>query len=209
MITMKNIALLIIIFATFFNAANAKGKWVKTTNGCTTWWWSTSAAHPLKSVEWSGRCKNGYTSGNGVAKYHITNKTQDIFRGNMKKGKIHGYGKYRWANGNRYAGMWKKDKREGKGTHTWANGDRYTGAWKNNYRHGKGIVRWRKPYLNHYKSFTGNFYKGQYKTGIYTKIDGTKVAKRQSSRTDLKAQTNRYLELISGYSINRHMHYAN
>jgi len=206
---MKNIALLIIISATLFNTANAAGKWVKTTNGCTAWWWSTSASNPLKSVEWSGQCKNGYTSGKGVAKYHITNKTQDIFRGHMKKGKIHGYGKYQWANGARYTGMFKKAKREGKGTYIWENGDRYTGSWKNNDRHGKGTVRWSKPYLNAYKSFTGNFYKGRYKTGIYTRINGTKVAKRKTQSTRLDAQISRSLELMSGYSINRHMHYGN
>jgi hypothetical protein len=205
---MKNIALLIIISATLFNAAHAEKKWVKTTNGCTLWW-ATSAYDVFKAVKWSGKCKNGYASGNGVARYYMKDKTQDIFRGHMKKGKIHGYGKYRWANGNTYAGMLKKGKIEGQGTLIWANGDRYTGSWKNHRTHGKGTISWNKPYLNHYKSFTGSFYKGQTKIGMYTRVNGTKVAKRQAPPTDVKAQTSTYLDLIRGYATNRHMHYGN
>lgn len=177
---MKNTTLLLIITSiVFINTASAERKWVKSTNGCTILWDSSEV---FRAVEWSGQCKNGYASGHGVAKYHMMDKTQDIFYGNMKKGELDGYGRYQWANGDRYMGFLKKGK-----------------------MHGKGKIIWNTPNQNIFKSFTGIFYQSTLKKGVYTTINGTKVAKKGSSFNDA---INRYNELMSGYLINRHLYYG-
>lgn len=203
---MKNIALLLIIIsATFFNVAKAEEKWVKSTNGCTVWW-DASADDVFKAVEWSGKCKDGYASGDGVAKYHMTDGTEDVFQGSMKKGKLDGDGRYKWSNGGTYAGELKNGKMHGQGIRTWPNGDRYVGSWKQHQKHGKGTVTWGNPCPTCYKSFVGNFDQNKYTTGMYTLASGEKVAKKEDSLSKL---TSTYLQLITGYSVNRHAHHGN
>ena len=48
----------------------------------------------------------------------------------MNGGK-HGYGIFRWADGDVYFGEWKKNKREGHGYMRYVDGGEYCGEWKN------------------------------------------------------------------------------
>ena len=219
---MKRNSLLLILLVSllFFSAVDAKGKWIKDQNGCRLWV-ENSANQVFKSVNWLGKCKNGYASGSGIARYTMKNWSQDIYRGDMKKGKIHGYGRYEWANKSTYAGEWKNGEIDGEGTAVSVNGQRYSGSWKNHKRHGKGKVTWKNPCPTCYQSFVGNFYKNTVRSGVYTLGNGKKINKKQTNKkqtnkkqtnkkqTELSYITSTYLDLMKGYAINRHLHYGN
>lgn len=88
-------------------------------------------------------------------------KGGSFYEGETRDGKMHGTGKYTWADGTYYEGefadgnfngfgkrvdssgdvyegQWKDDKRTGKGRITWSNGDTYEGDWKDGKRCGRG-----------------------------------------------------------------------
>ena len=62
----------------------------------------------------------------------------DSYEGEMKDGKYHGMGTYRWGNGNVYTGEYVNGVRQGKGKFAFASGSSYEGEWKNGKYHGKG-----------------------------------------------------------------------
>ena len=61
-----------------------------------------------------------------------------IAEGQFKGGKMDGYGRVIFDNGNVYEGEHKDDKKHGKGKFVRNNGDVYEGEWKDDKRHGKG-----------------------------------------------------------------------
>ena len=81
------------------------------------------------------------------------------YEGEMKNGKFHGYGVYRWNNGCTYEGEWENGSFCGYGIYRWADGDMYDGEWKNDKRHGNG------------KWFNAD---GSYYTGVWE--NGTRVS---------------------------------
>jgi len=64
----------------------------------------------------------------------------DVYYGQEKGGKSHGYGTYTYADGSKYVGEWKNDKKDGYGTYTHANGYKYVGEWKNGKKLGQGTL---------------------------------------------------------------------
>jgi hypothetical protein len=48
-----------------------------------------------------------------------------------ENGQRHGFGVYKYKNGDIYTGQWVEDKREGEGKYKFQNGDLYEGVWKN------------------------------------------------------------------------------
>merc|ERR1711988_1822359 len=66
----------------------------------------------------------------------------NVYVGQMKDGKKHGFGSYTWANGNVYVGAYKDSLRDGKGTYTCnsgsCKGDVYVGEYKDGKRNGYG-----------------------------------------------------------------------
>jgi hypothetical protein len=57
----------------------------------------------------------------------------DIYEGEWKDDKAHGYGVYHHLNGATYEGEWVEDRQNGKGKETWPDGSIYVG----NYSDGK------------------------------------------------------------------------
>jgi hypothetical protein len=55
----------------------------------------------------------------------------DVFDGCCSNGLRHGFGVYRYANGDVYIGNWEKDQKDGRGIMIWANGDVFDGFWSN------------------------------------------------------------------------------
>ena len=53
----------------------------------------------------------------------------------------HGYGIYRWANGDVYYGEYKQKQREGQGYKKWPNGNEYCGEYKNDMKQGDGVKK--------------------------------------------------------------------
>merc|ERR1712100_141177 len=81
-----------------------------------------------------GQMKNGKKHGFGK----LTSADGAVYVGDWKDDKRNGKGKMTYASGEVYDGDWKDDKRDGKGTNTWADGDVYDGDWKGDNRDGKG-----------------------------------------------------------------------
>ena len=67
---------------------------------------------------------NGELNGKGR---HIWANNGDIYEGQFKDGKKHGYGVHKHANGNVYQGEYRNNKIHEWGIFTYANGDEYFG----------------------------------------------------------------------------------
>ncbi len=73
----------------------------------------------------SGDCEDGY------GEYHFSGKWQgDIYIGDFKNGKFHGYGTYSRSQGDKYEGYWKYGDQHGQGRYTFADGDIYEGEFE-------------------------------------------------------------------------------
>lgn len=59
--------------------------------------------------------------------------------GEWHRGKRHGYGTQRWADGAEYIGEWRSDHMDGHGKHSYGSGAVYEGEWKGGVRHGVGL----------------------------------------------------------------------
>ena len=64
------------------------------------------------------------------------------YEGEMKDGEPHGFGTYRWNDGDVYTGEYVNGVRHGKGKFVFASGNYYDGEWANGKYHGHGIFRW-------------------------------------------------------------------
>jgi hypothetical protein len=67
----------------------------------------------------------------------------DMYDGEWKDHKKHGYGEFRFASGAFYRGMWREDSRHGLGKYTLMNGEIYEGEYKNDMREGQGTYMFR------------------------------------------------------------------
>lgn len=74
----------------------------------------------------SGDCENGY----GVYKFS-DDWEGDVYKGNFKDGKRHGYGTYYWSEGSKYEGNWSNGNQHGEGKYTFADGEVTEGEWSN------------------------------------------------------------------------------
>jgi hypothetical protein len=107
----------------------------------------------MKRVEegYVGERKDGKMHGKGKYTYADGN----VYEGKWKDDKMHGNGKYAFADGNVYKGESKDDKKHGKGKYIFANGNVYDGEWKDDKKHGKGKFTYAD----------GNVHKGEWKDG--------------------------------------------
>jgi hypothetical protein len=79
--------------------------------------------------------------GRGVMSTSSLNSDGSSYEGELKDGKLHGHGVYKWSNGMRYAGEWRYGKKSGFGIQTWLNGQSYSGKWWNNL-YNIGVLTW-------------------------------------------------------------------
>jgi len=89
--------------------------------------------NPAISGSYSGGCKKGLASGNGVA------QGTDRYEGQFSRGLPDGKGTYRWASGVYYEGEWKKGLREGEGKMVYPDSI-VTGVWKADNYMGKKVL---------------------------------------------------------------------
>ena len=68
-------------------------------------------------------------------------KTQQIYKGEIKNQKPEGLGIMLFPDGTKYMGMWKAGKKHGQGTLTMSDGQKMSGEWKdgNKHKHGRLI----------------------------------------------------------------------
>ena len=77
-----------------------------------------------------------------VAKTMRKEYSNGSYEGEMKDGEPHGFGTYRWNDGDIYTGEYVNGVRHGKGKFVFASGNYYDGEWANGKYHGHGIFRW-------------------------------------------------------------------
>lgn len=72
-------------------------------------------------------------SGYNAEEFHMPLK--DIYEGEVdEKGRRHGKGVIKYANGNEFHGQFEHNKRHGKGIYFYGNGDKFEGIWKDDER---------------------------------------------------------------------------
>jgi hypothetical protein len=105
--------------------------------GCRIW---DDNPSPGWSVTWTGPCVEGMGHGRGVVQlYDRAGVAESRYDGDLRAGRMHGYGVYVWRNGQRYDGELRNGNFHGRGTMTWPNGDRYEGLWADDLAHGFGV----------------------------------------------------------------------
>ena len=82
--------------------------------------WITAANQPCKiwnpapqaneSVTWSGECKDGLASGQGVLRWTLNGRLDAVFEGRYANGKRNGHGTLTTADGRRIEGDWLNDE---------------------------------------------------------------------------------------------------
>lgn len=87
--------------------------WITATNQpCKIW---NPQPQPNESVTWSGGCKDGYASGQGVLKWTENGKPDVEYEGGYQNGKRNGHGTMITPDGKRVEGVWIDDKLLGNG----------------------------------------------------------------------------------------------
>ena len=89
--------------------------------------------------------------------------------GQLKKGKVHGYGNAEWPDGSWYTGQWRNNEFHGKGLYLVPGneGYLYLGSFRDHLHDGQGIKHY-----NSGGSFVDEFAQGRRKTGFYTRENG-------------------------------------
>ncbi len=115
---------------------------------------ATFFSFPLKADNNSpAGCKEGNCF-NGYGKYQFANGNRYV--GEFIDGKPHGNGILFCANGNKYLGSWQASLRQGQGKYIFMEGHEYTGSFHRNNFHGKGKME----YAN------GDVYKGNWQANL-------------------------------------------
>ena len=83
---------------------------------------------------YEGEMKDGEPHGFGTYRWN----DGDVYTGEYVNGTRHGKGKFVFASGNYYDGEWANEKYHGHGIYHWSDGDEFEGEWKNGKRHGEG-----------------------------------------------------------------------
>ena len=82
--------------------------WITATNQpCKIW---NPHPEPNEAVTWSGECKDGYASGQGVLRWTVNGKLDVEFEGRYNNGKRNGHGVLITPDGKRMEGNWVNDE---------------------------------------------------------------------------------------------------
>jgi len=79
---------------------------------------------------YTGQWKDGFPDGHGEWRAPEEQITVESFVGEWKAGKRHGFGIYKFANGDMYEGDWSKGRFQDRGKYIYANGDEFSGIWE-------------------------------------------------------------------------------
>jgi len=114
---------------------------------------------------YEGDMKDGEPHGFGTYRWN----DGDVYTGEYVNGTRHGKGKFVFVSGNYYDGEWVDGKYNGHGIFRWSDGGEFDGEWKNGKRHGKG--KW--TYTN------GSYYTGVWENG--ENVSSSKIIYPQAS----------------------------
>jgi hypothetical protein len=138
--------------------AYAEDGFIRDKKGCKV---SNPSPKPDESVEWSGKCLDGYADGKGLLQWYVNGAASTRYEGTLHGGLLSGRGKLTMPDGATYDGQWLAGKQEGKGVQTMPDGTRYEGDWKNGQPNGHGVLRDAK----------GKTLEGEWKNGAYVTDD--------------------------------------
>ena len=85
---------------------------------------------------YTGEWKDGQASGVGRKVFMALDSHEGCYLNDLR----HGYGVYRWNQGDVYAGFWAAGRQEGWGTYTHYNGHVFQGQWSEGQKHGTGVL---------------------------------------------------------------------
>lgn len=135
-------------------AADDDTTWIADKRGC-------KVANPFpregETITWSGECKNGFATGQGVLQWFFNGKPDDRYEGNLDQGWAEGRGVLNKGDGGKYDGEWKHSMQEGAGRYDAPDGSVYDGQWKNGKPNGPG----------QYRTPEGRMFMGQWKDGVF------------------------------------------
>ena len=177
------VAGLVVVASIYFagNDLKAADYWLRV-EGTDCKGWSDEPLVKGETIRWSGGCKEGKLSGNGVLEVFEGDKRTLRFEGTMQSGKaegpakveaavkdgtdrcdggftnglFEGYGVYELADGSRYEGGFRNDKLDGFGVYRGADGNIYQGEIKDGEPQGKGFRLWPNG-----EQYEGAFVKGK------------------------------------------------
>lgn len=79
---------------------------------------------------WQGETKDSFAHGTGLLTWYYFRKVVSTYKGEMRLGRPHGHGVYRFADGDIYEGKWVDGQRHGFGRQWYASGESYIGEWE-------------------------------------------------------------------------------
>ena len=131
---------------------------------------------------YEGEMKDGEPHGFGTYRWN----DGDVYTGEYVNGTRHGKGKFVFASGNYYDGNWANGKYQGHGIYHWNDGDEFDGEWKDGKRHGKG--KW--TYAD------GRYYTGVWENGesissssiVYPSTSNAKTATKTAPKATTKGR---------------------
>lgn len=103
--------------------------------------------------QYEGTFRNDKKDGEGKLFFK---KSQNVYEGDFKQGKMTGKCVFSWANGDRYEGTILNGIFDGKGKYTWNDGMEYEGNYDRGVRRGYGIFKWKD----------GKIYKGEFEKNL-------------------------------------------
>jgi hypothetical protein len=139
-------------------SVHAEDGFIRDKKGCKV---SNPNPKPEESVEWSGKCVEGYADGKGLLQWYVNGAASTRYEGTVQHGQLSGRGKLTMPDGATYDGQWLAGKQDGKGVQSMPDGTRYEGEWKNGQPNGHGVLRDAK----------GKTVEGEWKNGAYLSED--------------------------------------
>jgi hypothetical protein len=129
--------LLLALAAPVAIAAEPEGGWIKDAKGCKIF---NPSPKPGEAIKWSGPCKEGFAEGKGVLEYAADGKPGARYEGTLKRGKFHGRGELKTADGAVYDGDWVEGTQDGYGEYTAPDKTSFKGGWTGGKPDGPGVL---------------------------------------------------------------------